>query len=216
MWAIPALLLCSCIGTGQAASQTTVTAPRSEGEFPANADQGDSQIRGEVWADNWFALYVGEQLVIEDSTSITTERSFNAEMFVFDAVYPPAAQHRCQGLQGGRYRPGIHRASQPTDGRRRSYRPIHRRCHGGDDRGHRFNLAMSGHTHRAPRSRLRGRVRSASWSRPLLFFMRSKSPPGGACRSLTIPSGCRQWNTGKRMCAPKMGTTRLPGTTPHS
>lgn len=88
MWAIPALLLCSCIGTGQAASQTTVTAPRSEGEFPANADQGDSQIRGEVWADNWFALYVGEQLVIEDSTSITTERSFNAEMFVFDAVYP--------------------------------------------------------------------------------------------------------------------------------
>ena len=32
-------------------------------------------IQGEVWADNWFAFYLGESLVMEDSVPITTERS---------------------------------------------------------------------------------------------------------------------------------------------
>ena len=45
-------------------------------------------IRGEVWADNWFAFYLGDRLIIEDSIPITTERSFNAETFVFNADYP--------------------------------------------------------------------------------------------------------------------------------
>jgi len=47
-----------------------------------------SSIKGEVWADNWFAFYLGDRLIIEDSTPITTERSFNAEAFVFNADYP--------------------------------------------------------------------------------------------------------------------------------
>ena len=42
----------------------------------------------EVWAGNWFALYVNGELVGEDSTPITTERSFNAETIVFTATYP--------------------------------------------------------------------------------------------------------------------------------
>ena len=88
MLAVLAMLLCTCHRTTQTTSQTTTVAPRPEGESAANAAQGASQIRGEVWADNWFSLYVGEQLVIEDSTPITTERSFNAETFVFDAEYP--------------------------------------------------------------------------------------------------------------------------------
>lgn len=45
-------------------------------------------FRADVWADNWFALYVGDELIIEDSVSITTERSFNAESFSFNAEYP--------------------------------------------------------------------------------------------------------------------------------
>ena len=49
---------------------------------------GALSIKGEVWADNWFAFYLGERLIIEDSTPITTERSFNAETFVFNAEYP--------------------------------------------------------------------------------------------------------------------------------
>lgn len=41
-----------------------------------------------MWADNWFAFYLGDQLIIEDSVSITTERSFNAESFLFSGEYP--------------------------------------------------------------------------------------------------------------------------------
>ncbi len=49
---------------------------------------GAVAIKGEVWADNWFAFYLGEQLITEDSVPITTERSFNAESFTFNADYP--------------------------------------------------------------------------------------------------------------------------------
>lgn len=49
---------------------------------------GAATITGEVWVDNWFALYIGDQLIIEDSVPITTERSFNAERFTFKADFP--------------------------------------------------------------------------------------------------------------------------------
>lgn len=49
---------------------------------------GSATIKGEAWADNWFALYLGDQLLLEDSVSINTERSFNAEVFTFKADYP--------------------------------------------------------------------------------------------------------------------------------
>ena len=52
------------------------------------ADEDTLSVRGEVWADNWFAFYLGEHVIIEDSTPITTERSFNAETLVFEAEYP--------------------------------------------------------------------------------------------------------------------------------
>lgn len=53
-----------------------------------NNGEGEVTIDGDVWADNWFALYLGEELLIEDSVSIKTERSFNAESFSFKANYP--------------------------------------------------------------------------------------------------------------------------------
>ena len=31
-------------------------------------------FKAQVWADNWFSLYVGENFVGEDSVPITTER----------------------------------------------------------------------------------------------------------------------------------------------
>ena len=49
---------------------------------------GSVAINGDVWADNWFALYLGDELLVEDSVPITTERSFNAESFSFRADYP--------------------------------------------------------------------------------------------------------------------------------
>lgn len=49
---------------------------------------GKTLIKAEVWADNWFAFYLGDQFIKEDSVSITTERSFNQETFTFEAAYP--------------------------------------------------------------------------------------------------------------------------------
>ena len=42
----------------------------------------------EVWADNWFALYINGKKVGEDSVPITTEKSFNSEKIKFTATYP--------------------------------------------------------------------------------------------------------------------------------
>lgn len=46
------------------------------------------KIKADVWADNWFAFYVGDKLIKEDSVSINTEKSFNKESFIFEATYP--------------------------------------------------------------------------------------------------------------------------------
>jgi len=42
----------------------------------------------DVWADNWFEMRVNGEKVAEDSVSITTERSFNAEQFSIKAERP--------------------------------------------------------------------------------------------------------------------------------
>ncbi|NCU90240.1 MAG: hypothetical protein EBV63_06130, partial [Actinobacteria bacterium] len=42
----------------------------------------------EIWADNWFALYVNGKKVGEDSTPFATERSFNSDAIAFKASYP--------------------------------------------------------------------------------------------------------------------------------
>ncbi len=45
-------------------------------------------IKADVWADNWFALYAGDELIKEDSVPYNTEQSFNAESFTFDVALP--------------------------------------------------------------------------------------------------------------------------------
>ena len=45
-------------------------------------------FQAEVWADNWFALYINGKKVGEDSVPITTEKSFNSEKIKFSATYP--------------------------------------------------------------------------------------------------------------------------------
>ena len=47
-----------------------------------------SSFTAEVWADNWFSLYINGKLVGQDSVAITTERSFNSEKISFTASYP--------------------------------------------------------------------------------------------------------------------------------
>lgn len=45
-------------------------------------------LTADIWVDNWFAMSVNGTQVIEDSVSITTERSFNAETTSFTADLP--------------------------------------------------------------------------------------------------------------------------------
>jgi hypothetical protein len=45
-------------------------------------------LSADVWADNWFEMRINGEQVAEDSVLITTERSFNAESFTFDAERP--------------------------------------------------------------------------------------------------------------------------------
>ena len=45
-------------------------------------------FKAEVWADNWFALYVNGKKVGEDSTPFATEKSFNSEAITFKATLP--------------------------------------------------------------------------------------------------------------------------------
>lgn len=59
------------------------TVHESIAKFP-----GSTNFKLEGWADNWFAVYLGESLVVEDAVSISTERSFNSEVVTFDADYP--------------------------------------------------------------------------------------------------------------------------------
>ena len=54
----------------------------------AHGIQTTGRFRAEVWADNWFSFSLGEAAGKEDSVSITTERSFNKEVFGFDGDYP--------------------------------------------------------------------------------------------------------------------------------
>jgi len=42
----------------------------------------------DVWSDNWFEMRIDAEQVAEDSVPITTERSFNAESFTFEAERP--------------------------------------------------------------------------------------------------------------------------------
>lgn len=46
------------------------------------------EFSADVWADNWFEMRIDGTQVAEDSVPITTERSFNAESFEFEAERP--------------------------------------------------------------------------------------------------------------------------------
>jgi hypothetical protein len=82
----PILLGTSCCGagdTGVASAATTVTAV-----VGTTSGETLKSFKAQMWADNWFSLYMGETYVGEDSVPITTERSFNSETLSFKASYP--------------------------------------------------------------------------------------------------------------------------------
>lgn len=61
------------------------------GIIPASSATAATKVysfSAEIWADNWFALYVNGKKVGEDSTPFATERSFNSDAISFKASYP--------------------------------------------------------------------------------------------------------------------------------
>jgi len=97
LFSILVITLSACRGTPppppakEDSSPRTVTPNEPANDIPETNNANGSQtitVQGEVWADNWFAFYLKDQLIKEDSVPITTERSFNSEVFTFEATYP--------------------------------------------------------------------------------------------------------------------------------
>lgn len=96
--AIAPTLLVLLLGAGCSSGDDTssdspdTSVPAAEETDDTTSAAGDdtgggaaTEYTAEVWADNWFALYVDGEQVGEDSVPITTERSFNAETITFTA-----------------------------------------------------------------------------------------------------------------------------------
>ncbi|MEI6743921.1 MAG: PEBP family protein [bacterium] len=89
MFAILAIAACgSSTQSSPKSTATTLSTLDIEPTSTVATSTQSSTFTAEVWADNWFSLYVNGQLVGEDSVPITTERSFNAETITFTATYP--------------------------------------------------------------------------------------------------------------------------------
>lgn len=78
------LFLTSC--TSPSTTSNPSNPATSVDNFESNSANRTFTVQ--VWADNWFSFFVNGELIKEDSVSISTERSFNSEVFTFTATYP--------------------------------------------------------------------------------------------------------------------------------
>ena len=69
-------------------SLTELSAPLCFLALSVAAPLSAETFSADVWADNWFQMTVNGEVVATDSVPITTERSFNAESFTFEAETP--------------------------------------------------------------------------------------------------------------------------------
>ena len=81
--------LAGCVSASNDADSNTVDSAASTTTVVSAGIAGTvGRFTADVWADNWFSLYVNGEKVGEDPVPITTERSFNSETISFEAVYP--------------------------------------------------------------------------------------------------------------------------------
>jgi hypothetical protein len=80
-------LLASAMCLSAACEAETAASPSPATTAPSTGS-AVVRVKGEAWADNWFAFYIGDLKIAEDSVPITTERSFNAETFTFETTLP--------------------------------------------------------------------------------------------------------------------------------
>jgi hypothetical protein len=97
---IPLLILLAACSSGVvdevSAPEVSVASDSAASESGSESSAADSgsdtsgavNFLLEAWADNWFAAYLENDLIVEDSVSITTERSFNSEVASFSGSYP--------------------------------------------------------------------------------------------------------------------------------
>ena len=142
-------------GSGNGDATAGVASPVPDATEPPSGQSATSQFVAEVWADNWFALYVNGQLVGKDSTPITTERSFNAETITFTAAYPLTI-----GIEAKDFKEtdsGLEYIGERNQqmGRRRHHRADHRCRHREDCSGDERELDGDGDPSRAAESRVR-------------------------------------------------------------
>lgn len=77
------------VATAQPTAEPVAASSEDSSSTESSATIDDTvTFQMDAWADNWFAAYLDETLLIEDSVSINTERSFNAESVTFSAAYP--------------------------------------------------------------------------------------------------------------------------------
>jgi hypothetical protein len=67
---------------------TACSSERSDTSVSVADTDGTQTFQLDAWSDNWFAAYLGDVLIVEDSVPITTERSFNAETVTFNSDFP--------------------------------------------------------------------------------------------------------------------------------
>lgn len=90
-WMILITAGCSSQTSQNSEASTSVLSDQTSSTITPTSAKENAKIlsfRADVWADNWFSLYINGELVGQDSVSITTERSFNSEQISFTATYP--------------------------------------------------------------------------------------------------------------------------------
>ena len=90
-WMILVTAGCSSQTSQNSEASTSVLSDQTSSTITPTSTNENAKIlsfKADVWADNWFSLYINGKLVGEDSVSITTERSFNSEQISFTATYP--------------------------------------------------------------------------------------------------------------------------------
>jgi len=90
-WMILVTAGCSAQTSQNSVTSTPVLPNETSSTITQTSTNENAKImsfRADVWADNWFSLYINGELVGQDSVSITTERSFNSEQISFTATYP--------------------------------------------------------------------------------------------------------------------------------
>ncbi len=80
---LPVLALAAIAGCdGRPRSDAAVLDERAVG------GDGATTVTAEIWVDNWYALAINGEPLVEDSVAYRTERSFNADRVTFTADFP--------------------------------------------------------------------------------------------------------------------------------